>query len=451
MKALTLRWHRQLAWLAGVAILLWTSSGLLHPLMSWTNPQAAVSKPPSEVLPTLASGDLQALLQRNGIPRLTGLRWVLLDGEVTMQVSQPDTALRRYLSWPEGVERVGGDAKRAQWLARYYAGEPSAMIAQTTLVTAFDLAYPPVNRLLPVWRVQFDRPDHLSVYVDTGSDRTSAINDARKECLLAIFLTVHKLHFLQQSEGGRVAIIGTFVMAALSMGVLGLGMLALLRRRQQARGTRALHRVLAHIVWVPLLMFSASGIFHLLTFTTLRKSDSDGRLPAIEVSALKTLPASRGLTGLGLLPLASEQAWWAYRTDDAMAYRMAVPAKPVTINEAAFARALAQKHGLSQQDLVAQNLITGFTDEYGFVNKRLPVWRMQSRDGTLLFVDTRGGVLAATMGRTDLAEGWSFSNLHKWQFLHGLGRPVRDGIMVFFASLLIMATGAGLTLRLRRK
>ena len=56
MLARLTRWHRRLSLLAGVALLLWAASGLLHPLMSWTNPRAAAFAPPKTVVHPVPAG-----------------------------------------------------------------------------------------------------------------------------------------------------------------------------------------------------------------------------------------------------------------------------------------------------------------------------------------------------------------------------------------------------------
>ena len=44
------------------------------------------------------------------------------------------------------------------------------------------------------------------------------------------------------------------------------------------------------------------------------------------------------------------------------------------------------------------SLIGAFDRDYGFANKRLPVWRAAADDGSLRYFETRSGVVAAKVG-----------------------------------------------------
>jgi hypothetical protein len=123
----------------------------------------------------------------------------------------------------------------------------------------------------------------------------------------------------------------------------------------------------------------------------------------------------------------------------------------LTLNESAVAVMLAeQKFG--KGTFSNPTLTPTFTAEYGFANKRLPVWRLESPQG-LVFVDSKQGVIAAEVSQLDKAELWSFNMLHKWQFFDkilGLTPQQRDGIITIFAVLIISMTLVGYRLRWKR-
>ena len=54
MRAMAIKWHRRLAWLAGLCAIGWALTGILHPVMVWTSPVAAARMPP---LPPLNLSD----------------------------------------------------------------------------------------------------------------------------------------------------------------------------------------------------------------------------------------------------------------------------------------------------------------------------------------------------------------------------------------------------------
>jgi len=72
-------------------------------------------------------------------------------------------------------------------------------------------------------------------------------------------------------------------------------------------------------------------------------------------------------------------------------------------------------------------LVTQFEGEYGFFNKRLPVWRVayDTPDHVAYYVETSSGALAALVRDCDRMEGWSFSTLHKFHWLGALKPQVQ--------------------------
>ena len=97
---------------------------------------------------------------------------------------------------------------------------------------------------------------------------------------------------------------------------------------------------------------------------------------------------------------------------------------------------------LGEEQLVSLEQMDRFDHEYGFVNKRLPVYRAKfaTRNNITLYVETRSGVLAAAVTDQDRAESYSFAWLHKWRFLDGLGKAVRDSLQAL-AVLLFLFVG----------
>lgn len=122
------------------------------------------------------------------------------------------------------------------------------------------------------------------------------------------------------------------------------------------------------------------------------------------------------------------------------------------MGDEAFVRVL---RGIEDQ-AVAVTPVTGFTDEYGFAYKRLPVWRVAAGDD-VLFIEAKTGVVAAQINPVKQAEGWVFSRLHKWQFLDPLSAQIsgpgpfktafRDGVMVLFVSLALVLAVLGFFIR----
>jgi hypothetical protein len=127
----------------------------------------------------------------------------------------------------------------------------------------------------------------------------------------------------------------------------------------------------------------------------------------------------------------------------------AISGEPIIDAEQRLAIALARHHSGAVQPVRNVELLTRFDDEYGFINKRLPVWRVVFA-GTedAWYVETGSGALAARVTTAARWEGNSFSWLHKWQFF-GEHKNWRDLALSLFAlgGLALCAMGLWLYLR----
>lgn len=92
--------------------------------------------------------------------------------------------------------------------------------------------------------------------------------------------------------------------------------------------------------------------------------------------------------------------------------------------------------------------VTKFEGEYGFVNKRLPVWKLDysANHNERYYVETSSAALAATINDQDLYEGYSFSFLHKHHFMDFAGKSWRDFSTMFWAAMQIIMVLVGISL-----
>ncbi|MBI2234490.1 MAG: hypothetical protein HYU57_05835 [Micavibrio aeruginosavorus] len=405
MTAKLIKWHKRLAWAAGIAFLLWAASGLLHPLMSWTNPRPASFAPPPQG--EIRAPDILSILSQQGITRVSGLR--LLDHGI-LQVTLPDTAERIYLRGGEIMPDA--DRARAITLARHYTGAKEA-VRSAEIITEFDHGYPAINRYLPAWKITFDRKDGLSAYVETDTDRLGAITNTRKIILQTIFQTVHTWSFLDRAEGVRVGLILLLVGTALGMAGFGMALYLALRRPGGTKGKRKVHRLLALIAWIPLTVFPASGLFHLVMQSKLVYPHPAAASPSISAAAIPALPQGPQ-KNLRLVILPDRAALWHADGDD----------------DRALALRLAAMFSDSDREATVGE-IKKFSSEYGFTYKRLPVWRVAYDDGRVFFIEPRTATLAAATTPARTTETWFFSTFHKWQFLDPYtGKTLRDIIMI---------------------
>lgn len=438
MKAWIYQTHKKLSLVAGVLLLLWICSGLLHPLLTYVGPRPAVFQPP-EVTISKAAG-LAAFQKTHADLVVSKIRFGAGWGQVTI----PGQAEKIYFD-AQGKVIEGQDKNHAIALARHYMQLPDTPVASAELQTEFDRAYPPINRLLPVWRVNFATPGHLSVYVDTGSDRYSTAAHDLRRVLLFLMQNIHTLSFLDSVEGARLVLIACAIMTVLSITMLGMGILVFKKTNGNNR-LRYAHALLGWVIWVPILMFGCSGLFHLVRQSPLLYPDTISEARAFKIADAGMVPDITGAKDLRALANADSIFWREVDADKTIAIYNAAGEK-LALDDAGFAASFT-----SEPIMDHSQLVTRFNHHYAFSYKRLPVWGFMALDNAMIYIDPLDGVLSARVQPTDMTEHWTFSTFHKWQFLDPyMGKGYRDAIMIAFGLGVFAMAVMGLALTMRRR
>lgn len=517
MKTRAFFWKLHL-WLGAISCLglvLWAGSGLLHPIMARTQPVPAQRSAPVQRIDLQHALPLAAALQQQGIGQITQAELASIDGQSYYRVAMPGQAAAQYLHTQTGVLLVGGDSRYAEQLARHYTGLAHTPVRSLRLLTQFDADYLPVNKLLPVWRVEFARADGLRAFVDTSQARLAALSDQRQAALMRIFRIGHNWAFLDAAPKLQIGLMAALLLGLLFSALSGLYFYWRLapsaQQRLQQRPLTRWHRRLGLLVSLMLLMAVGSGGYHLLHGWQAARTAPAALPPAFapftpaEMTAHSWIGISaQPLTQLSLARLGGQLVWMVQPAPSAAA--AAAPsgpdtqvgqlahlahAKPTEHGEhegheghsvknpalapqntptppstwvldehgmpiengmAAIAQALALHYAQPRTAQIKSNTeVTRFNGEYGFFNKRLPVWRVALDDTaqTRLFVEPATGALALRLDASDAREGWSFITLHKWHFIPG-GADVRDALLALFALGNLLVAGMGLVLFIRR-
>jgi len=485
MKISVLKLHRALALFGFVAMLLWGMSGLLHPWLTTFGIQQAVFSPPQRALDLSQTLPFQQVLSQAGIGQAQSVRLVVGESANLLQVTESQFAPRRYFDLNTGLELPNHDPVYAAFLARYYLNAPYAAISKVERVETFSNEYPSVNRLLPVYRVQFDRPDGLNAYVYTETAVLAAVSDNTKHRVQTAFQWLHTWSWMPKAaETPRVILMASLVGVLFLMACSGLAMLVLIRRKVRAAGAKGWHRIAGHVLVVPVLMFSFSGLYHVVQHGWSEEESQLAMRPPIQLRNLdfaihsNWAQTTRDLQVTGLSLVANQNGELLYRLalpspknslpNNAQAIRTArfdgvQPTGPAVYLNAntgtlwqdgdrEMAHQLAQLHtGLPREAVQQVSLVTRFGGDYDFRNKRLPVWKFEygAPLNASVFVDTATGVLADITLNSAKPEIWSFSMLHKWSFLGGLGRDTQN-IVMCVVVVLAMVMMAGFGLRSRR-
>lgn len=462
------RWHTLISWIGGIGILLFAFSGILHPLMSWTGPQAKNFMPPQTLFSDEHFLQTQAILKKYSFEKTSAVKLVPGPDAVLLQITENFTSPRRYFNLQTSEELQDYEQKYAQWLAVYYTGLADAEIAQTEFQTEFDSAYPWVNRLLPVYKISFNDSDKTSVYIYTELGILAGITNTYKTRLQSIFSALHTWSWLGEDNPLRFIIVFILVGSVVAMVLTGI-ILVFGFKRQKPFASQRWHRYLGLLLWVPLGFFSISGTYHLIQGEISPPARALIPAPSLLVEnfndnaevlySYESLPDKK-LTGANLiswndqllyrLTAAPEKTTGDRATRFAGApsegqaiYLDAKTGKPVMLDEKALATYYAKLHFPGSDVQIRQlTQITGFGNGYDFRNKRLPVWRVEFKSGTVAFIDNATGFLVDQTTPAAALESLSFSFLHKYNFLTPLvGRFNRDVIMV---SLLVLAIGTSL-------
>ncbi len=428
--------HRKLAWVAGLVAVLWAATGFLHPIMSWTAPRPAVQAPSAQVLTLDGLTPPAPALAAAGIAETTLVRLVKVDGNPYWFAAR-DNSARVVLDARSGAVAPEIEQRHAIALARHYAGLPNSRVEATRLITAFSTEYPSVNRLLPVWEVRFATPDGLTLYVDTGLDRLAAVANDQRRVLLSVFQNIHTLKFLEPIEPLRLAVIFALIATVIATTTFGAAMLW----RSRGRGLHRAHTIAAWVALPSVAMFTLSGTLHLFVTSSLWAEPAP-RAALFGVAQLPPIPGTEPGIVVNDLTAAGGPLWRLQIEETG--YYFGTHA-PDTDQDRARALGVAPAEA-------SVSMVTRFGDGYGFINKRLPVWRVDAPSGPV-FVDVREGLIAARPNETWLTrlEGWTFDNLHKWEFLNPLGRRNRDYATMAATAVLIAVSLLGFALILRRR
>ncbi|MCH2038533.1 MAG: hypothetical protein MK137_08085, partial [Rickettsiales bacterium] len=456
--------------------------GMTHPLMTWTGPKAASFFPPQVTIKAQHAASIANILEQNNIKEAIMVKVVPSEDGVILQVTEQNDTPRRYFDLSSGEERIGYDEQQAIWLARYYTGLKDQHIKSVIFQSEFDAAYPWVDRLLPVYRVTFDTDDNRSAFIYTELGALAGLTNDYKTTIQSIFRALHTWNWLDQFENARVFLMLLLLLSLFGLAATGTAMIFLMKNRKMDK-KRKLHRYISYGIWIPLLAFSSSGIYHLIQYAygdnhrglqlgasinveTGRFGSNTSWLDLYQNVTLNGLSVVEGINGNLLYRLSIPQGRPGKKIDRATRFDGVPIEKPALyfdaktgeearVSDQDMAIFYATKLlGFDQSQIVNTKRVTRFGPHYDFRNKRLPVWRIDydTELGDRLFIDPATGMLVDRLVNAQRYESYSFSFLHKWNFLTPLtGRMPRDVIIVVILSFAVLATLLGYVMILRPK
>lgn len=472
------KWHRILGLIALVPVIGWTLSGLSHPFMSnWFRPSIAqeVFKPlPQGLLkPTLS---IKQVLDKNQISRFRNFGLIRLRGQAYYQVMGTDSVVN-YYSAASGERVKDGDQTYAEYLARYYTQDSVSQIKSVTLQKTFDSYYQPINHLLPVWKVSFDRPDGLDVYIETTQSRMGTFNNNTRKGMLVFFEQLHTWEFLAALGGDQFRLVVMLVVVSIMFLSLLSGLTVYgffwkqfksvqqkqkIAGRQELRGIHRYHRQLGLIVSFVMFTFTISAAFHLIVkLHNIRpKEKAYEQLinkNELMVSNLKLPVADSVILKTGLVKYNGRACYQVTTNVRDLRYFDAATGIELNDGDSQYALYLAnfygsQSAGLKQvkgKPIISQ--IRQFDHEYGFINKRLPVQKIQYQGGKNWYIETTTSQLSTKVAGIDRAEGLSFIFLHKYFGMTWAGKNARDIVSMLAALGVLVVSLFGFAAFIKNK
>lgn len=463
--------HRFTLWLGGATLLIFALTGISHPIMSWTGPQAVTQRPPAlEADPDRLQAAVEVLAEASS--RTAALvQLVPYRDRTLLQLTHAMTDPREYLSL-DGTGAID-DEQMARWLASWYSGHNEADIRTTHFQNHFDSAYPSVNRLLPVYQVEFE--DGLSLYVHTESLSLGGITNRYHTRLQAVFRHLHAWQWLDGTPRLKAVIMTLLLGSALVLALTGLWLLIRLPFKSKRKGLRRWHYALSWVLVIPVLLYLMTGIYHF--GYKYFQPDSEGlTLPQAQtlpeyLQLPRALMSEETLSVNSAALVQGEPGDWYWRLSlhnpDQAADRhsrfagqaresgaefIPLSASAVPMTDSAYGRLLAQRFtGVESSELGDQTQVRHFGPDYDFRNKRLPVWQIDIPGGRV-FVDTASGQLIERQAHSTRWERYSFSLVHKWGLLRPLLGPDGRDILVVVVMLWVVVLGAlGFGLRWQRR
>jgi hypothetical protein len=492
--------HRRLSIVIAIPILLWASSGMMHPLMTNIKPAVATQVyTPVTVDPSHIRISPDSALRRRHIDSIVAIRLVHIDTNWFYQVRPVGVgAIPVYLSCRNGNVLPMGDWLYAQWLARYFlegggshgasAGGDDCCGAATecvlhpakgvavgnvSLVKTWDKEYKYINRLLPVYRVDFERPDAIRIYVETTQDRFSFAMDKKRAVFDTFFRICHLWGWLDWMGRGRMVVEMCVAFTAFFTAVLGIYLFFAMRRTpngalRKTKGLRRVHRGVSIMAVLFTLLWSFSGGYH--AFTKLVTPADPVAAPVLFASAALTPDWARlqeavgkPMTNLAVAMIGEAGYWRVSIEGGGLCYVAMRDYRVLPDGDRKYAIALASRYtspaseaGMMLAGMPGDRattsptndatLLTAFTDEYNFSDKRLPVWRVATGGpgNQRLYVETCSGELAARVDAAVYAEGYSFSVFHKHHFMDWGGKTVRDASTIIWALMQVVLVAVGL-------
>lgn len=480
MLSIWLRLHYWLGVASCIGLVMWGVSGISHPIMTHLQPVPKAFQAPSEHHDLLQAAPLVDVLNQHKITRLLHVSLAQLDNQSYYRVSVSPNEPAKLFDVKTGQERVNGDQEFAAHLAAHFTAESKSDVKSIRWVHQFDEEYLPVNRLLPVWRVEFHGDDHLRAFIDTEQIRLSTLIDERRAILTQLFRFGHNWAFLERCTAFQTSLLTGLLICIIASALTGILLFFKLKQANRRLANKPLkkwHRYLGFSVSLATLLFASSGIFHLIISaqqqSTIMNTAQMFNTNTIEPNTWNQI-ATDSIAKLDLIGF-QQQAFWLVASAKSPSNSMPTAqvanlhhenhgqstktAKLVPANQASYATGEQLATTLACHQLQTSSCkvisireISQFENAYGFIFKRLPVYEVAIDLGkvTKVYIELATTTVSTVTRQIDGLEGFAFAYLHKWSWPF-LNKEVRDWLVGLMALANIIVGGLGILLFIRQR
>ncbi len=222
-----------------------------------------------------------------------------------------------------------------------------------------------------------------------------------------------------------------------------------------------LHRWISIVALVPTLLWSLSGMAHPFMAHWFKPPIAREFLPPKPINTKAIImPLAEALQANGIAEITQFRL---VELGGSTYYQIQLPQKPERIylnartgtrlenGDEQYAVWLAKQYfagtnGVANPTVTGKHLITTFTDDYRFINRLLPVWKVSFAEGSYdVFVETSSNRMATYNTPARKAYLMMFQYMHNWAWLNG-AESLRIGAIVVLLLVIICGSLSGVVL-----
>ena len=456
------QWHRKLAYVIAVPLILWALSGLLHPMMSnWFKPD--IAKKFIIPKPIQIPGDAMSVAAIcEGLDQVQMIKLVKIQDKVALLAITPDQEYH-FRDVVSGENIPDAEQRYAEQLARAFLDDAESPLVKVTKIDEFGGSYSYINRFLPAYRVELDREDGLQAVVDLRNGKLATYDDSFRRVGSKLFQWFHTWSFLGARDSIlRITVVSLMSFGAFLLSLTGLVSLFTVRSNRKMDKKRRMHRWLGGFATLFFFMFSVSGFFHVVvkyndSAAELWVSEEYVKVDSLDLPLLSLAKQVKKPIKELNLAVIEDEAYFRIGLagrDGGVVYLKAADLSHLENGEEEYAKELAAEFSGYGEDLITGvEKIDSFRPDYGFIFRRLPAWRVRykGQEYWQYTVDTRDGHMSMRTSTPSLIEALSFVNLHKFHFIDPLGKELRDYVLLGAISLILTVSLLGVFLIRRKK